>query len=286
MKGVELIVKISKAYVFYLIYDNSLLQQMELSAFILGAAIVAIGVGAENAHGSEVTSGTNNKFDVSQNLAKLNIVNKMLDKKLDNASIIIKDFFINKNKSSAEQTIKIVKEYVKSREEFIDAIKVLNAKINGDNLTDSHHGLRSYWFLNETMWEMQLNTTKEELHKLELVSKLYTQFQEVHNMNEIVYSLEKQFILNGTLQNLINIINLRRKLQEQMKAYVANLSRIGNITASDNQTLFTSNDWIAKLLDEQYMRFILKNMTDDLVDREQTYYKFQKKQGNATEPIQ
>jgi r-opsin len=191
----------------------------------------------------------------NRNLHKLISINNNLDEKFENASLEIEEFLSSRNESSAYRTIEIVKEYVRDREEFIAQIRVW---------TEMFPPLANLSLFDEVRWTKELNRTKNELSKLERVTKLYQTYLKLIEKNKKINNLTQQFKLEGNTRHLASALNLTAELVKEIKSFIQEVSDVRNFTITHNSTGFITNSWIEQLLDVQHWEYILRNKTEDL----------------------
>lgn len=234
------------------------LLQMRLQSSLFLAAILVSCVRTENSVHSEDVNGKEYAF---RRLGELGAINKKLNKKLENASVEIDGFLVNRNESSAHRTIEIIKEYISSREEFIVQIHIL--KVNAPHL-------RNLSFLDESRWNKELNQTKKELSKLEQVLKLYQMLLKLNETSEITNDVIKLFKLEGKGRHLESAIKLTEELVQEIRSFIQEVSVVQNFTISQNLTEVITSIWIEQLLDTQYLENLLRNKTEDLLALQRT----------------
>jgi hypothetical protein len=198
---------------------------------------------------------------VNRNLEKLISIDKVLNKKLENASLEIDGFLVSRNETSAHRTIEIVREYIIHREEFIKQIQDLKPSV--PHLANSS-------FFDDVKWMKELNHTKSELSKLERVLKLYQAFLKLHEKNEKVKTVTEQLKVEGKMRHLDSALNLSGELIMEIESYIHQVSDVRNFTLIHNLTGFITNFWIEQLLDVQRWKHILTNKTEDLRALERT----------------
>jgi r-opsin len=196
---------------------------------------------------------------VNRTLNKLISINKTLNEKLEKAYLEIGGFLHRRNESSAHRTIEIVREYIIQREEFIKQIQDLKPSVPYSANPS---------FFDEVKWMKELNHTKNELSKLEGVTKLYQIFLKLHEKNEKVKTVTEQFKEESKVRHLESAINLIGELVTEIESYIHQVHDVQNFTLTHNLTGFITNLWIEQLLDVQRWKCILTNTTEDLLQLE------------------
>jgi len=231
---------------------------MRLPASLLLAAIILPCLRTADLPQPEDSIGTE---QVNRKLDKLISINNVLNKALEYASLEIDGFLLSRNESSAHRTIEIVRQYIIHREEFIKQIHDLKPSV--PHMANSS-------FFDEAKWKKELNHTKSELSKLERVVKLYQTFLKLHEKNEKVIIVTKQFEAEGKVRHLESALNLTAELVMEMQSYIHEVSDVRNFTLTHNLTGFITNSWIEQLLNVQRWKYNLTNMTEDLHELEMT----------------
>lgn len=231
---------------------------MRLPASLLLAAIILPCLRTADLPQSEDNIATE---QVNRLLNKLISINIILNEELINATLEIKVFLSSRNESSAHRTIEIVRDYINHREEFVKQIHDLKPSV--PHLANSS-------FFDEVKWMKELNQTKNELSKLERVTKLYQTFLKLHGKNEKAYRVTEQFREEGKVRNLESALNLTGELIMEIESCIHEVSDVRNFTLTHNLTGFITDIWIEELLDVQRWKYILRNKTEDLRSLERT----------------
>jgi r-opsin len=198
---------------------------------------------------------------VNNLLYKLISIDNILKEKLGNASLEIDGFLFSRNESSANRTIETVRDYIIRREVFIKVIH---------DLKPSVPYLANLSFSDEAKLMKELNQTKNELSKLERVTKLYQTFLKLLEKNEKVNNVTEQFKMEGKVRHLESALNLSGELIMEIQSYIHEVSDVRNFTLTHNLTGFITKFWIEQLLNEQRWEQILTNKTEDLSTLERT----------------
>ena len=197
----------------------------------------------------------------TEHVKKLILINKILEEKLENASLEIDGFLLDRNESSAHRTIEIVMEYINHREEFIEQIHDLRPRVPS---------LANLSLFDEVKWMKELNRTKSELSKLARVTKLYETFLKLKETNGKVNNLTLQFKVEGTGRLIANAVNISGELVKEIESFIHEVTDVRNFTLTHNLTDVITNLWIEQLLDVQRWKYFLRNTTDDLLQLQRT----------------
>ncbi|KAJ4427987.1 hypothetical protein ANN_24000 [Periplaneta americana] len=183
-------------------------------------------------------------FDVITVMHKLARTDIVLKMKLDNVTLVVKDFIYCKNISSAEESVKLINEYIGLRKDFIKAYQDTCEEIVKRGIIFHSPYLASHLFSNLPIWEKDLNRTKDELFKLDQILKFYKGCElsriSKKSIKLNVKAVNKQILKGSRLQLL---------REDEVKACKERATQINDFSVSHNLTESVTSEWIEEMLD-------------------------------------